>query len=267
MILDSHFHSVQMREKGLDPAAELLAAREQAGLSLALDICIELAELPACRKLAENLSLVWTAAGIYPSACVAPDLDLQLETLAAAARRPNSGSKPLLAIGEIGLDYHWNYGTPELQRALFLRQLELANSVGLPVIIHCRDAQEDLLACLRQTPPRRGGIIHCFSGSLEFARSCIDLGFRISFAGNLTYKKAEDLREVLRHVPQDCVLFETDSPFLAPQSLRGKLNTPANVAEVYTCAAATLQLPQAALEERVMQNFLELFPECREGSS
>ena len=131
------------------------------------------------------------------------------------------------AVGEIGLDYHYSPGTREQQRELFAKQLELAKKLGLPVVIHTRDADDDTLGLLREIPSR--GIIHCFTGSPGFCRALLDLGFYISISGIVTFRAADNVRESALAVPDDRILVETDSPFLAPVPLRGNPNEPAFV--------------------------------------
>jgi len=131
------------------------------------------------------------------------------------------------AVGEIGLDYHYSPGTREQQRELFAKQLELAKKLGLPVVIHTRDADDDTLGLLREIPSR--GIVHCFTGSPEFCRALLDLGFYISISGIVTFRAADNVRESALAVPDDRILVETDSPFLAPVPLRGNPNEPAFV--------------------------------------
>ena len=134
------------------------------------------------------------------------------------------------AVGEIGLDYHYPGATRGEQMALFARQLEIARSIGLPVVVHTREADDDTLGLLREIPSR--GIIHCFTGSPRFCRALLDLGFMISISGIVTFRAADNVREAALLVPDDRILVETDSPFLAPVPMRGKANEPAFI--VYT---------------------------------
>ena len=129
------------------------------------------------------------------------------------------------AVGEIGLDYHYSPGTRDAQRELFARQLDRARALGLPVVIHTRDADDDTLGLLREIPSK--GIIHCFTGSPAFCRALLDLGFYVSISGIVTFRAADNVRESARVVPDDRILVETDSPFLAPVPMRGRANEPA----------------------------------------
>ncbi len=163
----------------------------------------------------------------------------------------------MIGWGEMGLDYHYDRVAPDLQQRVFRRQLEQARAAKLPIIIHCRDAWPDCLGILEQDwrPTGLGGIFHCFSGKLEEARQGIDMGFLISFAGNVTYPKAQAIRDVARDVPLDRMLTETDSPFLPPQARRGKRNEPAYVVEVAQALANVRNLPAEEIATATAANF------------
>lgn len=158
-------------------------------------------------------------------------------------------------IGEIGLDWYWKYGTPEKQKELFIRQLELAEELSLPVAIHTRDADEDTQAIIREHRVSRGGIMHCFSGSAELAATALECGYYISFAGNMTYKSNERLREILKSVPADRLLLETDSPYLAPIPYSGQKNTPMLIKATYEKAAEIRGMTVEELKELVKHSF------------
>src|SRR5262249_37786721 len=140
----------------------------------------------------------------------------------------------LIALGEIGLDYHYDHSPRDVQATVFRRQLDLARAVKLPIVIHCREAWTACLKILNEAWRNSGlgGVFHCFTGPLEEARAGMEMGFLVSFAGNITYPKAQNLRDVAKELPVDRILIETDSPFLAPQPHRGRRNEPAFVAEV-----------------------------------
>ncbi|GAB4161877.1 MAG: YchF/TatD family DNA exonuclease [Planctomycetota bacterium] len=178
--------------------------------------------------------------------------------LAEYATRPE-----VVAIGECGLDYYWDIASPAVQGECFASQLRLAAELSKPVIVHCRDAWDDVRftidAAKRSFGDRLRGVIHCFTGLPDDAKFFIKRGFYISFAGNLTYKKAENLRETLRSIPIERVLFETDSPYLAPQSNRGKRCEPAFVAETVEFAAKELGVSAAMLAHQAFTNALKLF--------
>ena len=163
----------------------------------------------------------------------------------------------MVAVGEIGLDYYYDHSPRDVQKQVLIRQMELARELKLPIIIHCRDAWADLreVAAAHWKPTGLGGILHCFTGSREDARTFMDWGFLISFAGNLTFKKAENLREVARVIPLDRLLTETDSPYLAPVPYRGKRNEPAYVRGVTQELARLRNLTEEEIARQVLQNF------------
>ena len=161
-------------------------------------------------------------------------------------------------IGEIGLDYYWKYGNPQKQHLLFETQMKWASQMGLCVLIHDRDADEEVADVIRRIGPDKGGVIHCFDGSEVVLKTALDRNYFISFAGNLTYKGNENLRQILKRVPLDRLLFETDSPYLTPVPMRGKPNSPENVIYTYSCAAEVLGISFESLKERVFENYKAL---------
>jgi TatD DNase family protein len=170
-------------------------------------------------------------------------------------------SPHVIAWGEIGLDYHYDNSPRETQREVFRRQLRLAREFGVPVIIHTREAEEDTIEILSEeySATARGGIMHCFGGTLELARKAINLGFLISFSGNISFKKAEEIRNVARSLPLDRILIETDCPYLSPAPFRGKRNEPARVVEVARVLAELHHKEIRAVGEITSHNFLSFF--------
>jgi TatD DNase family protein len=162
-----------------------------------------------------------------------------------------------VAVGEIGLDYFYDHSPRDVQTQVLIRQMELARELKRPIIIHCRDAWADLreVAAAHWQSSGLGGILHCFTGSAEDARAFMDWGFLISFAGNLTFKKAENLRDVAREIPLDRLLTETDSPYLAPVPFRGKRNEPALVRGVSQELARLRNLTEEEIAHQVLENF------------
>jgi len=174
------------------------------------------------------------------------------ESILQLAQRPK-----VVAVGEIGLDYYYDHSPREVQRRVLIQQMELARELRLPIIVHCSDAWPDLreIAATHWKAAGLGGILHCFTGNLEDARTFLDWGFLISFAGNLTFKKADNLREVARMIPLDRLLSETDSPYLAPVPYRGKRNEPAYVRSVTQELARLRELTEGELARQVLTNF------------
>ena len=166
----------------------------------------------------------------------------------------------VIAIGEIGLDYYYSADNKALQQTVFADQIRIANEVDKPVIIHTRSAPEDTIAMLREHQAEKcGGLIHCFTETLDFAKKALDLGFYISCSGIITFKNAESIREAIRYVPADRLLVETDSPYLAPVPYRGKENQPAYTREVCEYVAALKGLSMEEFAQISTQNFERLF--------
>ncbi|MGH9407637.1 MAG: TatD family hydrolase, partial [Terriglobia bacterium] len=170
-----------------------------------------------------------------------------------------------IALGEIGLDYHYDDSPREAQQQILIRQLELARELKLPVIIHCRDAWGDLRRILAEhwRANGLGGILHCFTGERDDAFELADCGFLVSFAGNLTFKNAERLRSVAKELPADRLLTETDSPYLAPVPYRGRRNEPAFVREVLAQLAALRGISEETMAEQVLANFRRFVKRAR----
>lgn len=284
MYVDSHAH---LDDSAFDADREAVLDRtREAGVRFVLLIA-DLARPESVRRvieLAERQDGFYWAAGVDPhqaaSAC-----QEHLEGLAALAAHPK-----FLAVGEIGLDYYHDQAPRDQQTEIFLRQLELARELGRPILIHCRDAWADMRQILRAhwaassgkgaTGPgtldlrkevrdvseeSRAGILHCFTGSVEDAADLMSLGFYVSFAGNITFKKAENLRQAARAVQPERLLTETDSPYLTPVPYRGQRNEPARVREVTRELARLHSLPEEEMGRRLVANFARLF--CLPGGS
>jgi TatD DNase family protein len=207
--------------------------------------------------LATAIDLAERHHGFYGSTGVHPHdarhfTDAHAQTIRQLAQRPK-----LVAIGEIGLDYYYDHSPRDVQKRVLIQQMELARELKRPIIIHCRDAAAELreIAAAHWQSAGLGGILHCFSGSLDDARTFMDWGFLISFAGTLTFKKADALREVARHIPLDRLLTETDCPYLAPVPHRGKRNEPAFVPRVTEELARLREMPVEDLARQLLANF------------
>jgi TatD DNase family protein len=252
-LVDSHAH-LDMAEFDADRDAMLERARG-AGVRALLAIAVNPDALDAALAFAEKYDWIYAAAGVHPQEAKLATQE-RYEKLSRLARHPR-----FLAWGEIGLDYHYEEPPRNVQQRVFIEQLELARAARLPVVLHCRDAWEDCLAILEQhwRDAGLGGIFHCFTGTLEQARRGIDMGFLVSFAGNVTYPKAQNLREVAGSVPLESLLIETDAPFLAPQGRRGRRNEPAYVAEVAKTLGPVRNLPPAEVAAATAGNFRRFF--------
>jgi len=254
-LIDSHFHLLELEKRDTDPT-QLLSQLEAAGFAGGMDIGVAENDLEPRLVLTSAYPNIRIATGIGPWGAEGQQ---PIEQIVERFRNTIM-NKPIDAIGEIGLDYYWNYGTTERQKQLFRLQIELANELQLPIVIHARDADEDMIQELQHTQLVRGGIMHCFSSSKALAEAALAQGLYISFAGPITYKKNEALREVLASIPLDCLLLETDSPYLSPEPYRGKINTPFRIVEIYKKAAEVRQTSFDALAQEVLSNFTRLFP-------
>jgi TatD DNase family protein len=275
-LIDSHAHLDMYSSEDL-PQVLARAYAADVRTILAIGIGDGPHEMHRALEIAEStqspeLPTIYASAGIHPqeAAKATPETLTQLATLAANPR--------CIAIGEIGLDYyHVDNPMPDIQKAAFIAQLEIAATARKPILIHCRtselatpaakekfgpaDAWEDLLALIAEHWQQHslGGIMHCFSGTVDHARRSIDAGFHLSFAGNLTYPAAKTIREAAVFAPADRILVETDAPFLAPIPFRGQRNEPALVAHTAAALAELRGLTPEALAHQTTRNFHELF--------
>ena len=271
MFVDSHCH-IDGPEYDAD-RDEVIARARDAGVTTMLNVGTGDPYSGAFERavaLAEAHDEIYCAIGVHPH-------DAKLFDAVAEQRLIDltKQSARLVAWGEIGLDYHYDHSPRDVQREVFRRQLQIARSLELPVVVHSRDADDDTTSILREEltgtgvspvshaqdahATSRAGVLHCFGGSLQMARDAIDLGFYISFAGNLTFRKAEDLRDIASALPLDRLLVETDCPYLTPVPFRGKRNEPARVVETAKCLA---ELKGASVEEVgqvTTENFQRLF--------
>lgn len=255
-LADTHAHLADPALRSTAP--EVVAAAEALGVGRILTVGTDLATSAECVRLAERFPSVYAAVGIHPSE--ADQLDASsLAELRRLARLPK-----VVAIGEIGLDYYRDAVVAETQRRVFAEQLHLAADLGLPVVVHNRKADADVLAAIGAVGrPRelrgRAGVLHCFGGTAEMASEAREKGFFVSFAGNLTFKRAEELRAAAAAIPLDWILTETDSPYLAPVPHRGTTNTPGNARRVAETLATVRGLPFDTVANATWENSRRLF--------
>ena len=251
-LADSHAH-LDLKELRPDQA-EVLARARQAGVVLIVNVATGLGDAAQVIATATKYSGVWAAVGVHPHGAKTVT-DKGLESLAALALSPR-----VVAIGEIGLDFYRWRSPAEAQEHWFRQQLELAEALKKPVIIHTREAMAATLKILREYRGRlRGGIMHCFAGSLEEAHHFLDLGLHLSFSGTLTYPKVGPLRQVAKEAPLDRLLVETDCPYLPPQPWRGKRNEPAYVVATARQLAEVRGLPLEEVARATWENTLRVF--------
>jgi TatD DNase family protein len=254
-LIDSHAH-IDFPQFAEDREAMLDRARA-AGVTtlLAVGTGPGPQKLDAALPFAEQYDWIYTTVGIHPHEAKEVTKH-HLDELARLAKHPK-----VIAWGEIGLDYFYDHSPREVQHKVFREQMALAQQARLPIVIHCRDAWTDCLNMIEEhwKPTGLGGILHCFTSTLEDAKRGMEMGFLISFAGNSTYPKAQNLREVAKVLPLEKVLIETDAPYLAPQAYRGKRNEPAYVAEVARMLASVRNLSPDEVAATTSENFRRLF--------
>ncbi len=291
MFSDTHFHfKMMVQERGVD-GLSVLSEMARRNCFFGLDIgthCDDLAERQACvEKVIAGMAdgsvarnFMYFSAGIWPDVGAIHDRDAQMKTLRASIEAASSDAdqdtlhRRIVAVGECGIDHHWNPSgedgrcesdfdaeTYRGEKELFEAHLELARELSLPVIVHSRDGFEDTLDCLKNVG-YDNGIIHCYSYGIEEARAFLDRGWYIAFGGAITYNKKaklEAIKELLRFVPADRFLCETDAPYLAPVPLRGTVNTPVNVEHVYNFASEVRGVSPQELSATVDENIKKLF--------
>ncbi len=254
-LVDSHCH---LDDADFDPDREEVIERARAAgvrYLLAVDGGSGPDRLGAPIGIAERHDWIYATVGVHPHEAKQFQ-QAHLEKLRTLARHPK-----VVAIGEIGLDYHYDHSPRDVQKQVLACQLEMAQELELPVVVHCRDAWADLRDTIRRRwrSDSMGGILHCFTGAPDDAMEFLERGFLVSFAGNVTFKKAEDLRAVAREIPLDRLLTETDSPYLAPLPYRGKRNEPAYVREITRALAALHNVTEEEMGQQVVRNFTRLF--------
>lgn len=252
-LIDSHCH-LDYAPMSDDLLATLARARA-AGVEQLVHIGCSPTSMARAVELAREHEQVFASVGIHPhDARLLDDALLeQIEQLAV-------GEPKVIAIGETGLDYHYDFSPREAQLVAFARQIELARRLDMPLVLHIRDAHADAWSVLDEHPPRANpGVVHCFTGNRAEAERWLELGWHVSFSGIATFKTATELREAVLAVPSDRIMLETDAPYLSPEPLRGRKNEPANVA--FTCVAlASLRGEQpAALAHAAAANTRALF--------
>jgi TatD DNase family protein len=252
LLIDTHAHLDDARFDG-DRDAMIARARE-AGVENLVTIGCDLTTSRAAVELADRYSFVYATVGVHPHEAKQIG-DSWYDDLRRLAQH-----KKVVAYGEIGLDYHYNHSPPKLQRERFREQITLARDLRLPIVVHTREAQDDTITVLKEENAADvGGVFHCFSGDARLAKDALDLGFLLSFSGVITFQNATMLRDIVKTVPMDRILVETDSPYLTPAPHRGKRNEPANVRLVAEKIAAIQGMTADQVAELTSQNARRVF--------
>jgi TatD DNase family protein len=253
MLVDSHCHlEFPVLASDIDG---VMARARAAGVGVCLSISTKLQTFPCVRDMAGRFDDVWCSVGVHPH-------EAAIEPLADAAPLIERTSDPkVIGIGETGLDYFYEHSPRPTQIANFRAHIEAARHTRLPLIVHTRDAEDETVAILREETAKGAfsGVLHCFTGTATLAQAALDLGFYISASGIMTFKKSEALRAVLKKVPLDRLLVETDAPYLAPAPHRGKPNEPAFVAHTAAALAELKGITAEELAHATTDNFFRLF--------
>ena len=257
-IIDSHAHLDYPQLADDLPA--VLARAKAAGVSDVITIGVKLSTSDAPKKIAETYDNVWCSVGIHPHEAGTEADACNTEAIKAAADHPKC-----VAIGEAGLDYFYDFGRPDQQAASFRAQIAAARDMQLPIIVHSRDADEDMAMILEEEMHRGAfyGVMHCFSSGATLAKQALAMGLYISFSGILTFNKSADLQTIAAEIPLERILVETDSPYLAPTPHRGKSNEPAFTVHILTRLAEIRGLSVAEMAAVTRQNTARLFGKMR----
>lgn len=251
-LFDTHVHLSDAKFQDL--RSQVLENMKAAGVELCIDVACDLRKVQVTRKLSDENANVYAAYGMHPHYANAFTSDMLTELA------EHMTHEKCVALGEIGLDYHYDFSPRDAQKRCFREQLELALALKVPVILHIREAFGDCMEILRSVRGRGlYGVMHCYSGSYEVARECMDMGLHIAFGGSLTFSGAHGLREVAAKLPLERVLLETDCPYLAPVPLRGKLNEPANIVYVAQQLASLHGISAEDAAQITFKNAVELF--------
>ena len=254
MLVDSHCH---LDFPDFAPEREAVIARARdAGVGAMLTICTRLDEFPSVRAIAEAHDDIWCSVGAHPHEA-ADYADATAAELAALATHPQ-----VVGIGETGLDFHYDHSPREIQERVFRAHIAASHQSGLPLIVHAREADAEIAAILHETRPP-AGVLHCFSSGRGLAEAALELGLHISISGIVTFRNADELRAIVRDVPLDRLLVETDAPYLAPVPYRGKRNEPAFVAATAEVVAALKGIERDALAAATTDNFFRLFQKAQ----
>ncbi|WP_458120591.1 TatD family hydrolase [Paenibacillus sp. Z6-24] len=252
MLFDTHTH---LDSKDFDGDRKEVIERAYAnGVTRMVNVGFDRETIPTTMELVEAYDFIYAAVGWHPVEAITMQPG-DLEWIESLCKH-----EKVVAIGEIGLDYHWDKSPKEVQHRVLREQIGLARSINMPIVIHNREAHEDIVRILREEKASEvGGIMHSFSGSWETAKMCLDMGFHLSFGGPITFKNAKQPKEVLQQVPMDRLLLETDSPYLTPHPYRGKRNESAHVRLVAETAAELKGVSLEEISEITTKNALTLF--------
>ena len=251
MFIDSHAH-LTSDPVYADVEAILKRAKERQ-ISAVINICVDLTSLERGLKLKETEKWIYNV-GATPPHTIQEEGERNFPLFEKAARE-----KQLVAIGEVGLDYYYQHAPKEVQKAFLVRYFHLAAQCLLPVVLHCREAFDDLYAIAEEVFPKSQAVLHCFTGTLQEAEKALERGWMLSFSGIVTFKRSDSLRAVLKQVPLRAILIETDTPYLAPESKRGKRNEPSFIGEIAQTIADIKGLSLEEVAQQTTRNAVRFF--------
>ena len=257
MIIDSHCHLNMAPLK--DNLEEVIKNAKEAGISLMQTICVRISEFEELKAIADKYENVFASVGVHPNNVSESEI-VSAQTLLKLAEH-----KKVIGFGETGLDYFYSKEHKKIQKQSFINHIEAARLADLPVIIHARDAEEDILEIL-ETEMKKGkfkALLHCFTGSTEFAKKALELGAYISISGIITFKNAVSLQETVKDIPLNRLLVETDAPYLAPVPFRGKTNEPAYTKYTVDFLSNLLEVSSDKLAAQTSENFYKLFAKAK----
>ena len=260
MYIDSHCHLNHKRLLNIGEPDQVIANANAAGVDGMLSICCRISdEFPGILELVSNRKNVWCTVATHPheASDEAEKKITQAELVQLAQSHPK-----IIGIGETGLDYFYEHATRDDQHESFRKHLRACIETNLPVVIHARDADDDIIRIIREEGAGTNliGVMHCFSSTRKMGEEALDLGFYISFSGIATFNKSQELRDFARDVPLNRLLIETDAPYLAPEPFRGKINEPALVVHTARVIADTHKISAADMGKHTRENFFRLFP-------
>ena len=253
-LFDSHAHVCD--EKFNEDRKEILESIRNSNISNFVEVGYSLKSSMDAVKLSKDYDFIYSAIGISPN-----DIPQDIETMWKELEeiRKIAKENKLVAIGEIGLDYYWNKENKDIQKELFIKQIEIANEMELPIVIHSRDAWIDTINILKENKVEKSGIFHCCQLNLELIKNALELGYYISLAGPITFKNVKNAKEILEIIPLDKLLIETDSPYLTPEPNRGKRNNPQNVEYVARKIAEIKGMDIEEIAKRTVENTKKIF--------
>ena len=257
-LIDTHCHLDMLKAE----IPEILSSAKEAGVEKVITISVDEKSQKRVLELSRNWPNVFGTLGVHPHSASEyhPGISEKIRDAFSEQKLGDQDEIPkLLAIGEAGLDYHYLYSPKEAQMNAFREQLKLAEELDLPLVMHTREAEQDTLDILKKLPPSRKGVAHSFTGSREMAKELVEMGWYLGINGIVTFKNAEDLRQIVLHTPLERLLLETDSPYLSPVPFRGRPNAPDRVSVVCTFVSELLGMEENELAKQTTLNAQELF--------